>query len=52
MRIQDMTIRELTKALEATEKLLGPEAYAVQVLRRELNRRTETLPRPKEGDRE
>lgn len=52
MRIEDMTIRELTKALAATEKMLGPDAYEVRVLRRELDRRIETLPRPKEADHE
>ena len=39
MKISDMPTAELRRAAQATEQVLGPTAYEVQALRRELARR-------------
>ena len=39
MKLSNMSVRKLRRALKATEKAVGPGSYEVQVLRKELNRR-------------
>ena len=39
MRIEDVTTRELRRALSATIRAVGPDSASVKLLRRELGRR-------------
>ena len=39
MKITELTNKELKKAFEATEKMLGPDSYEIRVLKQEIQRR-------------
>jgi hypothetical protein len=39
MKLRDVPLPELRASLAATERLIGPDAFEVRVLRREIERR-------------